>query len=186
MECEKKKKIKVCVEILFSENKLKTMKLSPSWQFKKGSRGLKKQQQKKKRVCLHSLSLSCPLQGAEGDNGVVSGEGLWEEDGWMDGVAPACSVERAASGSLHAVAKARLRYLLTVSCRGSLVAVAVGLLWGHRDAGSRCQHQLGCACNIESRRNVSLGENSLAHAGSSQVRCCSMLLEIFFFLSPAS
>lgn len=154
------RKTKVCGEILFSDNKLKIMKLSPSWQFKKGGRGLKKKKKTRKTVCLHSLCLSCPLQGAEGGNGVISGEGLWEEDGWMKGVAPACNVERAASGSLHAVAKALLRYLLTVSCRGRLVAITIGLLWGHGDTGSRCQHQLGCACNAESGRNLSNNERT--------------------------
>lgn len=124
---------------------------------------------------MHSLTLSCPLQGAEGDNGVVSGEGLWEDDGWMEGGAPA-------AGSLHAVAEARLRYLLTVSCRGRLVAVAIGLLWGHGATGSRCQHQLGCACNAESRGNLSLGENQLYFFHTFNAgKCCWRL----FFKSPA-
>lgn len=57
-------------------------------------------------------------------------------------------MEGGGQGLLHAVAKAWLRYRLTVSCR-RLVAVAVGLLWGHGYAGARCQHQLRCACNTE-------------------------------------
>lgn len=131
------RKIKICGEIIFSDNKLKIIKLSPSWQSKKGRRGFKKKKSKeKKTVCLDPFSL-CPLQGAEGDIGCGI---LWRTLGgrWMDDVALACSVEIALLGSLHAVAKARLRYLLTVSCRGRLIAIAVGLLWGHGDAGSRC------------------------------------------------
>lgn len=96
----------------------------------------------------------------------------------MDGVAPACNVERAraGSGSLHAVAEARLRYRLTVSCRGRLVAVAVGLLWGHGDAGACCQHQLGCACNAESTGKLSHG-----HRTEVKVPGRTSTLWLFFF-----
>lgn len=48
-------------------------------------------------------------------------------------------------GSLHAIPKAWLRCWLSVSCR-CLVAVAIGLLRGHRYTGTCCQHQLRCAC----------------------------------------
>lgn len=64
---------------------------------------------------------------------------------WMD-ISSSLHVERMKGWALHAVAKARLSCRLTVSCR-CLVPVAVGLLRGHWDAGTCCQHQLGCACN---------------------------------------
>lgn len=97
----------------------------------------------------------------------------------MDGVAPACNVERAGSGSLHAVAEARLRYRLTVSCRGRLVAVAIRLLRGHGDAGARCQHQLGCACNAESTGNLSHSDHiELKLPGRTSTLLVFMLLAV--------
>lgn len=74
----------------------------------------------------------------------------WKMDGWCSS---SLHVEGAGSGSLHAIAKAWLRYRLAVSGR-RLVAVAVGLLRGHGNAGACCQHQLGCACKTHNNINL--------------------------------
>lgn len=63
MECEEKK-IKVCGEILLSDNKLKIMKRSPSWQFKKGQMGLKKTNKKKEKLFVWNRALSLSLSPA--------------------------------------------------------------------------------------------------------------------------
>lgn len=126
------RKLILCDSNLSFDNR---KKLSPSWQFKGGKERFKKQK-KDEDEFVAVLSL---LKAEREGNGVVKDCG-----GWMDGwkLHPVSGDKEL--GSLHAIAEAWLSCWLTVSC-GRLVAVAIRLLRGHRDAWACCQHQLGCS-----------------------------------------